>query len=356
MASISSTVALSECGDQAGQPRGLDEHGQEHERLEELGRDPVPPDDLRPRHQRQHDRVDPEVDHPEQPERPVRDALPSHLAHPGDARPDVDGKVRAQPPECEDEDDAGDDRHVGRDPDHLEAEQNQADADEALRGLVDDVGVGEVLHPFDRLERRLQRLGDQRQDRHRGDEVEDRGGLVSVTGHPGPDNGRQPDGGRDGDAKNERSSHELGSVGGVDHRLPHQIVARPHPEDDAEHAADRLCGDQDAEPHRSKRAGDDHRPRERHGPGHGLAAEQGAEIPCHPTTGLARLRRGGFPRRGRDGGRGHCRSSSRRRGWNLVSIYRTGSRCRYLRADRERRRRAEPLIWRLMFSLDRADG
>ena len=238
-ASRNCSSTLFEPAHEVRQPRSRDRDRQKHQSLEEPRRNGVPADDLVGREQREHHEVDPEIDHEEQAESPVRDAGPCDRGHPPDARPRVDPEAPMKPVEIEQHDQPGHRGPAGCDADRPEAQQHDDDAHEALPGLADDVRVRQVLHPLDRLEAGLERLCDLDEDRGYGSQIEHRLRVAVPlddlsVGERGPEDER-----RQGHTQDESRADESRCGVGTDHRLAHEVVPRPEPEQHPEDAGDR---------------------------------------------------------------------------------------------------------------------
>ncbi len=262
-----------------GKPRGGDEHGHHHERLEQLRAHAVPADDRRRRHDREHRRVDPEVEHEEDAEGPVGHALAGHVGELPRSRAPLHADVPAQPADVQDEHDGRHDEPAPGEADRTEARHGERDAQQALDRLVDDVRVGQVLHPLDGLEAGLHGLGEQREDSGPSGEIQRERPVAPVVGEVGPD--------RDGDHEHRRQQQpqqgagtdQPPGIGGRHDDRAHQVVPGAEAEHGGQQAGDRPGRDDEPHPGRPEQPGYHEGPGQGHRPGHELAARHGGDVP-----------------------------------------------------------------------------
>ena len=225
------------------------------------------------------DEVDPEVDHEEHPKRPIGQARASHRGHSPEVGPQVDPHEAAQPVGVENNDDRSHHQPAGHQADRPCAGEDHDDSEQALSRLVDDVGVGEVLHPLDRLEGGLKWLGNLDEHRRRRREVEHDLFVTAPARDLAVCDRPTDDQGREGDPEYERSSDETRCLVRGDNALADEVVARPEAEDDPEDSGNRPGGHDRAHSRWAERPRDDERPEERHRPGQQLRGREHPDVP-----------------------------------------------------------------------------
>ena len=146
------------------------------------------------------------------------------------------------------------------------------------RRLADHVGVGEVLHPLERLEGGLEGLGDLGEDRRGDREPQHDPRVAAHVREPQVRERREGEQRRERDPQHERRPEQPRRVLAPDDHLAHEVVARAEAEHDAEHARDRPGRDDDPHARRAERARDDERPEQRHRPRDDLAARHRADV------------------------------------------------------------------------------
>ena len=124
----------------------------------------------------------------------------------------------------------------------------------------------------------LHGLGEQRQHRGTGREIEHEGSLVAIAREVGPDHDHSQEHGRHEQAHHGGRRHKLSGVRAVDDDGADEIVLRPEAERDRQQPGDGPRGDDQTDSGRAEQAGNDERPPERHRPGHELTAGKGEDI------------------------------------------------------------------------------